>query len=71
MKDITLKIRINEHTGKIAFLVDKNHIDTVASLLQFIGVLELVKNAHLEKLGEMQGKELKNRDSDEEEEIEE
>lgn len=58
MSKTTLTIKINEKTGQVGFLVEKNQPETVSGLLEFIGALELVKDAHVKKLGEIMRKEV-------------
>jgi hypothetical protein len=59
MKEINLKIRINNDTGKVGFLVNRNFEDNLSGLFEFIGILDLVKQAHIEKVGEIMRKEKK------------
>lgn len=58
MKEINLKIRISNKTSKVMFKVDKNYKDNTGSILEFVGVLDLIKNAYLEKLGEVMRREM-------------
>jgi hypothetical protein len=52
-KEIIIKVRINEETQRVAFIVEKNGEGSVTDILELIGVLDLIKKAQLEKVGEV------------------
>ena len=53
MKQVTIRIRINEETQRVAFRIDRNNEDNVNDILKLVGVLDLIKKAQLEKIAEL------------------
>lgn len=54
MKETTIRIRINEETQRVAFLVERNKEgESVNDILELVGVLDLIKEAQLKKIGEL------------------
>lgn len=53
MKEATIRIRINEETQRVAFLVERNRDENVTDILELVGVLDLIKEAQLKKVGEL------------------
>lgn len=51
MKEIILRIRISEKKQQIGFAVEKNVPEDIADTLEMVGVLDLIKQAYLDKLG--------------------
>jgi hypothetical protein len=52
MKEVTIRIRINEQTQRVAFLVERNQEEDVENILELVGVLDLIKEDQLKKIGE-------------------
>lgn len=54
MKETTIRIRINEDTQRVAFMVERNKEgENVSDILELAGVLDLIKEAQLKKIGEL------------------
>lgn len=52
MKELTIRIKINEQTQRVAFLIERNGQENVNDILELMGVLDLIKEAQLKKIGE-------------------
>jgi hypothetical protein len=53
MKEATIRIRINEESQRVAFLVERNTEENVNDILELVGVLDMIKEAQLKKIGEL------------------